>query len=124
MLNDVIADRDFRASLGWADNAPVLALGEVNPLPKLTITVAPNSENTFTSPNRNNVSPAISPTQVGRIFNTKDNELYKRIDEILHYIWDLIGVAEIPQCRDEYQPYLPKAYQLVKSGKNKKLLNI
>lgn len=114
MLNDVIADRDFRASLGWADNAPVLALGEVNPLPKLTITVAPNSENTFTSPNRNNVSPAISPT----------NELYKRIDEILHYIWDLIGVAEIPQCRDEYQPYLPKAYQLVKSGKNKKLLNI
>ena len=35
-------------------------------------------------------------------------ELYKRVDEVLHYLWDPIGVAEEPWARDEYYSYLPK----------------
>ena len=30
----------------------------------------------------------------------KKNELLKRIDEIMHYIWDPIGVFGVPSARD------------------------
>jgi|GEM_PF-7106682 len=29
-----------------------------------------------------------------------DAELHQRIDEILHYLWDPIGVAHVPDARD------------------------
>lgn len=44
----------------------------------------------------------------------KDEELYRRVDEVLHYIWDPIGVRGVPQARDEYDSYLPKIFQLVR----------
>jgi hypothetical protein len=47
----------------------------------------------------------------------KDNELYKRVDEILHYIWDPIGVFDEPYARDEYYSYLPIIYSLLKESK-------
>lgn len=37
-------------------------------------------------------------------------ELYKRIDEILFYKWDPIGVSDSDWARDEYQSYLPKIF--------------
>ncbi|HAT8493267.1 hypothetical protein HKA89_03030 [Vibrio parahaemolyticus] len=40
-------------------------------------------------------------------------ELYKRIDEILYYKWDPIGVSDSDWARDEYQPYLPQLFSLV-----------
>ena len=40
-------------------------------------------------------------------------KLYRQTDEILHYMWDPIGVAGIAQARDEYQSYLPQVFQLV-----------
>ena len=40
-------------------------------------------------------------------------ELYNRIDEVLFYIWDPIGVAETPQARNEYYGYVTKILQLV-----------
>ena len=45
-----------------------------------------------------------------------DAELYKRVDEIAHYIWDPIGVRDIAQARDEYHGYLPGLYGRVKAG--------
>ena len=47
----------------------------------------------------------------------KDNELYQRIDEVVHYIWDPIGISEAPQARDEYHSYLPAIFSRVKAGK-------
>ncbi len=43
----------------------------------------------------------------------QERRLYRRTDEILHYLWDPIGVADIPQARDEYHAYLPQIFQLV-----------
>ena len=39
--------------------------------------------------------------------------LYRRVDEILTYVWDPIGVREEPQARDEYQSYLPQVFKRV-----------
>ena len=43
----------------------------------------------------------------------EEKKLYKRTDEILHYMWDPIGVSGIPQARDEYQTYLPQVFKLL-----------
>lgn len=40
----------------------------------------------------------------------EENELYRRVDEILHYIWDPIGVSDCPKARDEYHSYLPRVF--------------
>src|SRR5262245_36373060 len=45
-----------------------------------------------------------------------DEELYRRTDEVLHYIWDPIGVSTAPTARDEYYSYLPQIFGLLKSG--------
>ena len=37
-------------------------------------------------------------------------ELYKRIDEILFYKWDPIGVSDSDWERDEYHSYLPQVF--------------
>jgi hypothetical protein len=42
--------------------------------------------------------------------------LYRRCDEVLHYIWDPIGVAGAPGARDEYESYLPQVFKLVLEG--------
>jgi len=44
--------------------------------------------------------------------------LYRAVDEVLHYVWDPIGVAGAPQARDEYYGYLPNVYALVKDGRD------
>ena len=35
-------------------------------------------------------------------------ELYGRVGEVLHYLWDPIGVSGVPQARDEYDSYVPQ----------------
>ncbi len=47
----------------------------------------------------------------------RDLDLYQSIDEVLHYMWDPIGVSGVPETRDEYSSYLPIVYEMVKSGK-------
>lgn len=42
--------------------------------------------------------------------------LYRRCDEVLHYMWDPIGVAGAPGARDEYESYLPHVFRLVLEG--------
>ena len=39
-------------------------------------------------------------------------ELYKRIDEILFYRWDPIGISTDGWGRDEYHGYLPKVFHI------------
>ena len=53
---------------------------------------------------------------MGRKLPPKQLELYKRCDEILHYLWDPIGVRGIPGARDEYESYLPQVFKLVLEG--------
>jgi len=43
----------------------------------------------------------------------QEMKLYRQTDEILHYMWDPIGVAGVAQARDEYHSYLPQVFQFV-----------
>ena len=56
---------------------------------------------------------------MGIKLSPQDEELYRRTDEVLHYIWDPIGVAGVPQARDEYHSYLPQVFALLKNGASK-----
>ena len=51
---------------------------------------------------------------MGTKLNKDDLLLYKRIDDILYFEWNPIGVDDLP--RDEYYMYLPKIYNLKKAG--------
>ena len=42
--------------------------------------------------------------------------LYRRCDEVLHYLWDPIGVSDAPGARDEYESYLPEVFKLLIDG--------
>lgn len=53
------------------------------------------------------MSTKLSPT---------DEEFYRRVDEVLHYIWDPIGISGIPMARDEYHSYLPQVFNLLKAN--------
>ena len=46
----------------------------------------------------------------------KETELYRRTDEVLHYLWDPCGISDTPQARDEYYGYLPSVYSLLHQG--------
>ena len=50
---------------------------------------------------------------MGSRLSAQELELYKRCDEVLHYIWDPIGVAGDPPARDEYDSYLPHVFRLL-----------
>lgn len=50
----------------------------------------------------------------------QDLELYQRVDEVLHYLWDPIGVARTPEARNEYRGYLPQVFSLLKASTNGK----
>jgi hypothetical protein len=53
---------------------------------------------------------------MGRKLEPREQEFYDAVDEVLHYIWDPIGVREIPEARDEYHAYLPQVFSLLISG--------
>ncbi len=44
----------------------------------------------------------------------QDDELIKRVDEVLHYLWDPIGVRDTPAARDEYASYVNQVFKLLK----------
>lgn len=45
-----------------------------------------------------------------------DLELYEAVDEILYLDWDPIGVAGVPEARDEYRAYLPQVFAMLQGG--------
>ena len=50
---------------------------------------------------------------MGRKLSPFEKELYQRIDEVMHYVCDPIGVAGVPQARDEYDSYLPPVFAML-----------
>ncbi len=46
------------------------------------------------------------------------NELEKRVDEVLYYVWDPIGVNEEPYARAEYRSYVTSVLGHVVNGKS------
>ena len=42
-----------------------------------------------------------------------ESELGQRVDEVLHYVWDPIGVATAPTARDEYSGYALRALSML-----------
>ena len=51
---------------------------------------------------------------MGQKLSPNENELYKRCDEVLYYLWDPIGVCGCAAARDEYYDYLPELFALVR----------
>ncbi|MCU7805091.1 MAG: hypothetical protein KZQ92_23045 [Candidatus Thiodiazotropha sp. (ex Lucinoma borealis)] len=49
---------------------------------------------------------------MGKKLPPQQMELYKRIDEILFYKWDPIGISDGGWARDEYQSYLPRVFSM------------
>lgn len=56
---------------------------------------------------------------MGQKLPPQEMKLYRQTDEILHYMWDPVGVAGVAQARDEYHSYLPKIFQLLLNKKSK-----
>ncbi|MCF7222585.1 hypothetical protein [Marilutibacter chinensis] len=54
-----------------------------------------------------------------RSFSPEDQALYRAIDEVLHYIWDPIGISGTPSARDEYTSYLPPVFAMLHRGASK-----
>jgi hypothetical protein len=53
---------------------------------------------------------------MGQKLSAHDQELYRRTEEVLHYLWDPIGVAGTPMAREEYYSYLPQVFGLLKTN--------
>jgi hypothetical protein len=65
---------------------------------------------------------------MGQKLNPVENEIYKRVDEVLYYLWDPIGVSPDPEARDEYYSYIPEIFSLLmdsedRPGDKKKILD-
>ena len=54
----------------------------------------------------------------------QEKKLYRRIDEVLHYLWDPIGIAGEPQARDEYHSYLPLVFRRVLENQPKEKITV
>ena len=57
---------------------------------------------------------------MGRKLSPFERDLYQRADEVMHYVWDPIGIAGVPQARDEYDSYLPQVFSML-IGKTKEV---
>ena len=53
---------------------------------------------------------------MGQVLGAGELALYRAVDEVLHYVWDPIGVAQAPYARDEYLSYLPQVFSLVRAA--------
>ena len=53
---------------------------------------------------------------MGRKLSPDQVALYRGCDEVLHFIWDPIGVAGEPYARDEYESYLPGIFRMLVEG--------
>ena len=45
-----------------------------------------------------------------------DRELLSRVNEVLHYLWDPIGISDDPDARDEYDIYALQVCSLLKEN--------
>lgn len=47
-----------------------------------------------------------------------EQELQRRTDEVLHYVWDPAGVSNSPVARNDYDAFLPAVLTLLRDGKS------
>ena len=59
---------------------------------------------------------------MGEKLNPQELELYRATDEVLHYIWDPIGISEAPSARDEYWGYLPIVFRMLVDESPKEII--
>lgn len=50
--------------------------------------------------------------------------LARAVSEVLHYLWDPIEVAGLPQARDEYEAYVPGVLALLIAGASEEDLSL
>lgn len=50
------------------------------------------------------------------------SELSSRIGEVLHYLWDPIGITGVVMARDEYDMYIPLALARLQDSPSAELL--
>jgi len=43
-----------------------------------------------------------------------EEELHRRVDEVLHYVWDPAGVSNSPVARNDYDDFLPTVFAMVR----------
>jgi hypothetical protein len=55
---------------------------------------------------------------MGTKLSPKALRLYRAVDEVLHYVWDPIGIAHVPEARDEYYSYLPQVFDMVRDARD------
>ncbi|CAE6909298.1 hypothetical protein ACOMICROBIO_LKFPLAJE_01950 [Vibrio sp. B1FIG11] len=54
----------------------------------------------------------------------KPDELERRVDEVLFYFWDSIGINSYVSARAEYRSYVPKVLVALESGGLDKVINL
>ena len=60
---------------------------------------------------------------MGQKLSQQDLELYKRVEEVLHYIWDPIGISDEPYARSEYYTYSGIVFSLLKRSEEGKAIS-
>jgi hypothetical protein len=45
-----------------------------------------------------------------------DLALYRAVDEVLHYLWDPVGISSVPAARREYHRYIPQVFGMLRVG--------
>jgi hypothetical protein len=53
---------------------------------------------------------------MGHKLSTYQKDVFRYCNEVLHYVWDPIGVSTCPQARDEYDSYVPGVVSMLFSG--------
>jgi hypothetical protein len=53
---------------------------------------------------------------MGRKLSAYEKDVFRYCNEVLHYVWDPIGVAGSPHARFEYDSYVPGVVSLLFSG--------
>ena len=53
---------------------------------------------------------------MSRKLSAYEKDVFRYCNEVLHYVWDPIGVAGSPHARDEYDSYVPGVVSLLFSG--------
>ena len=53
---------------------------------------------------------------MGQQSSPYEQELWRRVDEVLHYVWDPAGVSNSPVARNDYDDYLPAVFELLRDG--------
>ena len=51
------------------------------------------------------------------------DELQRRVDEVLFYRWDPIGINHYPQARAEYRSYVDAILEQLKNGTSRQLVD-